>query len=127
MQKRTTREIGNIGENAVAAYLMQNGYSILARGYTIRGGEIDIIAQKGGELAFVEVKSRKRGALTDGESAVNADKRRHLIRTAQSFYQTYSEEHGEAFCRFDVAVVELAGDKVEGVKYYVSAFDMSGS
>ena len=47
-----------MGESAVCRYLMQQGYTIRKRNYRIRGGEIDIIAQKGEILAFVEVKTR---------------------------------------------------------------------
>ncbi len=121
--ERTTREIGDIGENAVAAYLMKNGYEILRRNYTIRGGEIDIIARKGDRLAFVEVKTRKAGSLTSGESAMTASKKKHLINTAAQFYRNYLKENKPAKCRFDVAVIELKYDKVVNAKYYVSAFD----
>lgn len=57
--KRTTTEMGRRGETAVCSYLMERGYKILTRNYRIRGGEIDIIAQKEEILAFVEVKTRK--------------------------------------------------------------------
>lgn len=128
MQKsRTTREIGDIGENAVAAYLSKNGYEILCRNYTIRGGEIDIIARKGNRIAFVEVKTRKAGSLTSGESAITASKKQHLIKTAEIYYRNYVKKHGPALCRFDVAVIELKYDKIVNAKYYVSAFDASSS
>lgn len=124
MQKsKTTREIGNIGEDAVAAYLVKNGYEILKRNYTIHGGEIDLIARKGDRLAFVEVKTRKAGSMTSGESAVTVAKRQHIVKTAQSFYRQYLKENRAARCRFDVAVVELDGERIVNAKYYVSAFD----
>lgn len=125
MQKsKTTREIGNIGENAVAAYLMKNGYEILRRNFTVRGGEIDIIARKGDRIAFVEVKTRKAGSMTSGESAVTASKKQHLIKTAEIFYRDHVKKYGPAKCRFDVAVIELKYDKVVNARYYVSAFDV---
>lgn len=123
----TSREIGDIGENAVAAFLVHNGYDILERNFTVRGGEIDIIARKEDRLAFVEVKSRKSGALTSGESAITPCKRAFIVRTADIYYRRYKETHGTAKCRFDVAVAEINDGKIKRVRYYVAAFDASGA
>ncbi len=122
-----SRQIGNIGEDAVAAFLLHNGYEILERNFTVKGGEIDIIARKDNKLAFVEVKTRKTGALVSGERAMTQAKRKHIIRTAQIYYSRYKKNNIPACGRFDVAVVELENGKVKHVKYYVSAFDASGS
>ena len=116
------REIGNIGEQATADFLVANGYNILERNYTIRGGEIDIIAEKNGAIAFVEVKTRSENALDDGVGAINYYKKQHIIKTAEFYiYKTRKQCN----CRFDVAIVELRQNKVKHVRYYVSAFDAS--
>ena len=116
------RRSGNTGEDAVCAFLERNGYVILCRNYTVRGGEIDIIAEKDGVIAFVEVKLRKEGALVTGEEAVNRSKRKHLIYAAER----YMLGAGEGKCgRFDVAAVEVKKDGRMSLKYYVSAFDAS--
>lgn len=47
---------GEKGEDAACTYLERKGYVICRRNYRCRYGEIDIIAAKGGELSFVEVK-----------------------------------------------------------------------
>jgi len=52
-----SRAIGNDAENTAANYLEKEGFSIVARNVTMRGGELDIIALKEGTLHFVEVKS----------------------------------------------------------------------
>ncbi len=124
MQKsRTTRETGNVGEQAVADFLVHNGYSILERNFTVRGGEIDIIAFKNGRLVFVEVKTRSPGALVSGERAVTKSKRGFLVRAAEIYYRRYKKEHGEALCRFDVASAVIENGRIISVKYYVNAFD----
>ena len=123
----TNREIGDIGENAVAAFLEKNGYEIMARNFTVRGGEIDIIARKDGRLAFVEVKSRDEHAVVSAEKAVTPAKRRFLIKTAEIYYRGYKQKYGEAICRFDVAAVVMENKKVKHVRYYVAAFDVSGA
>lgn len=116
------RELGNAGEDAVCGFLERNGYTVLERNYTVRGGEIDIIAEKNGVIAFVEVKLRQEGAPVTGEEAVNSAKRRHLILAAQR----YMTERGEGMSgRFDVAAVEQLKNGRLRMKYYVSAFDAS--
>ena len=116
------RAIGDVGENAVCRFLERNGYRILDRNFTVRGGEIDIIAEKNGIIAFVEVKSRKENSLTSGEQAVTKSKRAHIIKTAEVYM---SRLDNPLPARFDVAVVELDGQKAVKLKYYVSAFDAS--
>ena len=53
------QRLGKKGEEAACAYLERKGYVICRRNYRCRYGEIDIIAAKGGELSFVEVKTRR--------------------------------------------------------------------
>lgn len=126
MQKnRKARETGNIGENAAAAFLESRGYTILERNFTVRGGEIDIIAYKDGRLAFVEVKTRSPDALVSGERSVTKAKRNFIIRAAGIYYSRYRQAHGEAVCRFDVAAAVLENGKITHVRYYVGAFDAS--
>lgn len=62
MIAKTPREIGTRGEDEAARYLISCGYAVVVRNYRVRGGEIDIIARKGDELVFVEVKTRARSA-----------------------------------------------------------------
>ena len=63
MQRKTgidhtqRRKAGNIGEDAVCGFLVRHGYEIIKRNFTVRGGEIDIIAEKADIIAFVEVKT----------------------------------------------------------------------
>ena len=124
MQKsRTTRETGDIGEQAVAEFLTAHGYDILERNFTVRGGEIDIVAFKDGRLVFVEVKTRSPDALTAGEKAVTKRKRSFLMRAAGIYYRRYREKHGDALCRFDVAAAVIENGSIIKVRYYVNAFD----
>ena len=54
-------ELGQIGEELAATYLMNKGYRILHRNWNLhRGCELDIVAMKDGKLHFVEVKTRSR-------------------------------------------------------------------
>lgn len=116
------REIGNAAENVVCAFLEKNGYEICGRNYTVRGGEIDIIARKDDVIAFVEVKLRKEDAAVTGEEAVGFSKRQHLILAAERYMQPLS---GQFNARFDVASVVMKKNGRLSMKYYVSAFDAS--
>lgn len=128
MQRKTgidhtqRRKAGNIGEDAVCGFLARHGYEIIKRNFTVRGGEIDIIAEKADTIAFVEVKTRTVGSMTSAEEAVDLRKQRLIIRTAQAYLQNAAQP---LQCRFDVAVVETESGRVKKLRYYVNAFDAS--
>ena len=58
-KKEENRRIGQIGEGIAAKFLESKGFSIIGRNYKRKYGEIDIIAQKGDSIRFVEVKSAR--------------------------------------------------------------------
>ena len=122
-EKGSKRQTGNLGEDAVCAYVQQRGAVILDRNYTICGGEIDIIAQQGEWLLIVEVKTRRPGAMQSGAAAVDARKQQHIIRAAER----YLLEHPlDLQPRFDVAEVEYSGAFVRHIEYIEHAFDATG-
>lgn len=116
----TTRDIGNIGEDFTAEFLKKKGCRILERNFTIKGGEIDIIAQKGNLIHFVEVKSRKSRPLSSGEEAITQGKISHIIKAAKAYI---SQNEIELSCIFDVAVVEIDNGSVTDFKYIQRAFN----
>ncbi len=118
---------GRAGEEYVCEYLIRNGWTIAARNYRVRGGEIDIAAERDGVLAFVEVKTRKVGSLTDGADAVTPKKQALVIRTAERYLREHPTEAGTI--RFDAAFVTVtAGEIPRAVKleYIENAFDAFG-
>lgn len=117
------RKTGDFGEEAVCDYLRQRGAEILCRNFTIRGGEIDIIAQQGEFLLFVEVKTRRPDALTSGAAAVDAKKQRFIIRAAEQYLL---KNPCDLQPRFDVAEVEYSGAFIRHIEYLENAFDATG-
>ncbi|WP_283607532.1 YraN family protein [Faecalispora anaeroviscerum] len=116
---------GKTGETYVVQLLQERGCRILCRNYRSRFGEIDIIAQDGSYLVFVEVKTRGNRCLGSPQEAVTASKRRKLILTATQYL---SKGCSELQPRFDVAVVRTdeAGQALSA-EFFENAFDAEGS
>ncbi|NLP25849.1 MAG: YraN family protein [Clostridiales bacterium] len=117
------KQIGNFGETAVCKYLEMHGYTIIKRNYCIRGGEIDIIASNDEIIAFVEVKTRKKGSMISGIEAVNTRKKTLIIKTALDYcYKNPTELQP----RFDVAEVIITNNRIKNINYISNAFDATG-
>ncbi|HEY0147008.1 MAG TPA: YraN family protein [Methylovirgula sp.] len=80
-RRQRARIAGRRAENWAALYLRLKGYRILARGYCVRGGEIDLIARRGSNIVFVEVKYRP--TLIAAMTAIDTWKRQRVSRTAR--------------------------------------------
>ena len=92
-------ETGALGEALAANYLRRRFYKIITTGYRGRFGEIDIIAQKGKYLVFVEVKLRKSDRFAQALEFVDAGKQARILKTAAMYL---SETPTELHPRFDV-------------------------
>ena len=119
------RAIGNIGEAAVCRYLEERGYTIRERNFCVRGGEIDIIAQKGEEICFVEVKTRRVGSWETGDEAVTRTKINRIIRTAYDYFERRDINANDWYVRYDIASVEHWQGSVVNIDYLEAAFDES--
>ncbi len=77
------KERGSWGEERAALFLRLHGYRIIERNFRCRQGEIDIIARKGGIVAFVEVKQRKNADFGEAREFVTYSKQRRVIAAAE--------------------------------------------
>lgn len=111
------KQRGQQGEQLVARYLQQEGFTILARNYARRTGEVDIIAQRGNIIAFVEVKARTSG-LFDLTELINKTKQQRIIKAAKCFILARSLH--EMIYRFDVALIENLNEGT--ISYIPNAF-----
>ncbi|HZE89845.1 MAG TPA: YraN family protein [Verrucomicrobiae bacterium] len=113
-------ELGLRGEEAAARHLERNGYALLARRFRTRLGEIDIVAEKGDTLVFVEVKTRTSTRHGVPEESVTTAKQRRLALMAATFL-TARGLHGRD-CRFDVIAVDATPSGALAVRHTEDAF-----
>jgi putative endonuclease len=93
-------------EDAALEYLRARGLELLARNWTSRGGEIDLVMRDRDTLVFVEVRYRSSIDYGGALASIGPAKRRRLLRAASAYLQT-SPYGADAPARFDVAA--LAG------------------
>ncbi len=119
-------KLGRRGERLAAALLLVKFYRLRCRNYyRARCGELDIVAEKGGCLVFVEVKTRRSGSYGHPGLAVDWRKRRQLYRTAR-MYLAEHELYGRD-CRFDVMLVDFSrGLLLPRIQHIVNAFSVGG-
>ncbi len=111
-----TRETGPKGEDIAAEYLLRRGLSIRERGRRDRLGEIDIIAEDGETLVFVEVKARTAGT-PGGEpwEKITPSKLRRICRIGESYAQAMGLD--DRPMRIDVVGITFDGDQAETAHY----------
>lgn len=93
---------GHYAEFLAAFWLLMKGYRILARRYTARGGEIDLIIARGTLIAFVEVKARNE--FDAALEAIDQIKTRRLGRAVEDWIFRYQPPHGHDF-RGDAVII----------------------
>lgn len=105
---------GKSGESRVADFLRSKGCTVIKRNYQSRFGEVDIIAESGDKILFVEVKTRKENSMISGIEAVDIKKRHRIMLTANDFI---AKTECKLQPRFDVAEVTVKAEDDENEKY----------
>ncbi len=103
MSHSSKAAIGAAGETRIAHHLEENGFSILKRNFTVRSGEVDIIACKNELVVFVEVKTRSHVYFNTSE-VITRSKQKKIILAAKTFLTQHN--FIAKVYRFDVALVE---------------------
>lgn len=129
---KATNSFGELGERVAARWLERQGYTVLARRWRSGHRDIDVIAERDGVVAFVEVKTRAALEFGDPVEAVHAQKQRSLVRSAREWMARHDgaahATEGAPACRaservyrFDVIGV-LLRDRTAWVRHVESAF-----
>jgi putative endonuclease len=100
---RARLALGADGEARVAAWYEAQGYTVLARNWKVRAGELDLVVQRARLVAFCEVKTRSTLAFGSPAEAVGHEKRRRLRHLAALWLEGAPRRPAEI--RFDVATV----------------------
>ena len=102
-------EFGQISEDRAVAYLMARGYTIRERNWRLGHKEVDIIAQKNGTIAFIDVKARMSDRYGDPIEAITDRKIKNLAQAANAYIHFHRLNHN---VRFDViSIVGKPGDQ----------------
>lgn len=99
---------GKDGEDRAAAYFTDHGYTVLARNWRVRSGEIDIIALQEDVLVFAEIKTFPHGCLYTLEQVLGQIKQQKIIKTAKCFLSKY-RKYNSLYVRFDVCILDMPG------------------
>lgn len=99
---KTNHQSGLDAEELAKEYLSQKGYKILEERYKTKHGEIDIIIEQGGLLAFVEIKKRKSFGFDDPVSQTQKNR----ICNAALQYISENSQINYADMRFDCILID---------------------
>jgi len=100
---------GSLGEKLAADFLARRGYRILVRNYRTPFGEIDLVAGKGTETVFIEVRTRKSDFFGEPVESLTQTKLKHWRKAAVVYLQ--EEGISDRPYRFDFVGVDLSGPK----------------
>lgn len=115
----SAHELGRRGEALACHYLERKGYRILARRFRYGRAEIDIIAQKGSLLVFLEVKTRRDHHFGYPEEAINESKRKKLKRVAAGFIGQSKKKFEEY--RFDILSIIYKSERDYEIYHFENA------
>ena len=100
------QRLGEHGESIACDALEKLGYRIIQRRYRSRFGELDVVADEGGTVVFVEVKTKTDGSFSDPIESVTLQKQRRLVSMAEEYVACRGLD--DTPCRFDVVGVDLS-------------------
>lgn len=113
--------LGNIGEDVAIKFFRKKGYKILERNFRTKKGEIDLIAERDGQLVFVEVKTRSSENFGEPVQFVNVAKQKRILAAAL-FYLTKNKLWHKKV-RFDIIGITKKGDNID-IKHEKNAFTL---
>jgi putative endonuclease len=113
------QQLGRDGELVAERWLRGRGWRVLQRRFRSGHRDIDLVAERDGTVAFIEVKARSGRVFGDPVEAVNWKKQRELVRSAATWIDRHGRP-GEHY-RFDVIGVLVEGETVR-VRHVENAF-----
>ena len=118
------QQFGELGERIAERWLRRQGWRVVMRRFRNGHRDIDLIVEREGTVAFVEVKARSGSEFGDPVEAVNWSKQRELARSASVWIDRYGRPTDSY--RFDVIGVLMEGERVR-IRHVPNAFSLSES
>lgn len=112
--------LGKYGEEVATTFLIDKGFQIVTRNYRQKTGEVDIIAQDGSTLVFIEVKTRSSLQFGQPFEAVTEKKQAKLKRIALDYMTRNSIKNQAA--RFDVVSILIKKNKEPVIEHLQNCF-----
>lgn len=103
----SAKQLGIRAENLAAEFLQAQGYEIIARNWSCKGGELDIIARHQELLVFIEVKARHTQDAGDAFAAITPRKKERLLQAISNYLNTLAQV--EQPWRLDAIAVTFHG------------------
>lgn len=116
-------DVGRLGEQLAERFLEKRGVRILARNYSVHGGEIDLIGYSRGGLLYIEVKTRTGTSWGTPAEAIHREKLRRVERAAKEFARSYiSGGRVPVFYPFGLRLLRrVRYQRIDGVEVYLNA------
>ena len=122
LEKMSSRQIGQKGEEIAAKYLLKRGYKVLQSNWKCQVGEVDIVAEDNNNVVLVEVKTRRIAHKDDSVMPELA-----VTKAKQEKYRTlalmYAALHPALeSIRFDVIAINLVAPCTASLRHLIGAF-----
>jgi putative endonuclease len=115
------RAAGDGYEQRACEELERAGLKLLARNYTTRHGELDLVMREADTVVFVEVRYRRSASHGDAAASVTPAKQAKLILAAQHWLAAHPR-HARQACRFDVVSYDGPSDAIQR-QWFRGAFE----
>ncbi|GGK07788.1 YraN family protein [Pseudomonas matsuisoli] len=116
------RANGQNAEQRALDYLQSNGLKLVAKNWSCRRGELDLVMLDSDTVVFVEVRFRKHAAWGGAAASVDTRKRQRIILAAQYFLQREPRLSNRP-CRFDVIAINANGALPPKLDWIANAFE----
>ena len=111
----STRSRGAAGEERAACWLGETGWTVRERNFRAPFGEIDIIAEKEGVMAFIEVKAWAALPEAELEHAINRRKQDRIVRSAR-WYLSRHPRCAALRLRFDIVFLDVGTSRIRHIE-----------
>ena len=114
---------GAAAEALAARHLERHGLTVIARNVRCRGGEVDLVADDGRSIVFIEVRLRKNSRFGGAAASITVSKQQRVILAAQHWLAGAGQRHANRACRFDAILLDrLDPARIDWIR---GAFDAS--